>query len=40
MEVSKAIIIYRMVVQHELHLLQFDKLADTAIAHWKVIQQL
>lgn len=39
-EPNKLTTIYRVVVEHELHLLQFYKLADTAVAYREIIQQL
>ena len=32
--------IYRVVVEHELHLFQFYKLADAAVTYREIIQQL
>jgi len=39
-EVMKLTAIYRVVVEHELHLFQFYKLADAAVTYWEIIQQL
>jgi len=39
-EAMKLTAIYRVVVEHELHLFQFYKLADAAVTYREIIQQL